>query len=447
MKFDAAQIAAATGGAVIRDGGPGLVLTDTRTLGPATWFLAIAGERFDGHDFGAQAAASGATGGIFSRDVAGWTGGEVRVDDTTQALQDLGRAARKRLSGPVVGLTGSAGKTTTRAMIALALEELGPVHQTVGNLNNHLGVPMTLCAAPEDTAVTVVEMGTSSPGEIAVLADIARPTIRLVLNVGAAHLEELGGLEGVAEEKGALVRSATFGDLVLLNRDDPYVMRIPVPPGARVLTFGFDAASDVVVESAEVVAESLTTVAKIRARGQLVEVSISSPGVHLASNAAAALACALGRGLDLSRAAAAISRYEPVGMRLRRELLPSGVVAINDAYNANPDSMRASLRTLASLPGRRIAVLGDMLELGSEEARHHIEVADFARGQDLDLVVLVGPRMSLASASTAGVLACKDGSDAVEPLRKFLSSGDTVLFKGSRTARVERILQALAEEV
>ncbi|MCO4747447.1 MAG: UDP-N-acetylmuramoyl-tripeptide--D-alanyl-D-alanine ligase [Proteobacteria bacterium] len=446
MKFTATEIAEATGGAVVRDGGAGVVLTDTRTLDGGSWFLALAGERFDAHDFAGQAASAGALGAVFSRAVEGWSGAEVRVADTTVALQDLGRAARDRIAGPVVGLTGSAGKTTTRAMLALALGELGTVHQTVGNLNNQLGVPMTLCAAPEDCGAAVVEMGTSSHGEIALLADIARPDVRIVLNVGAAHLEELGGLEGVAREKGTLLTSARPGDVVIRNRDDVHVMRIDVPEGARSITYGNHVDADVRLVSAEIHAESLSTRAEITVDGQRLALSVPSPGLHLASNAASAIAAAFALGLDLERAAKAIGSYEAVGMRLRCERLPNGVLAINDAYNANPDSMKASLRTLAALPGRRVAVLGDMLELGTDEAQHHTDVAEYAMGLGLERVVLVGPRMRVAAPASEQVWTFESGADAVAPLSRFLTAGDTALFKGSRGARVERILQALAGE-
>ncbi|TNE88575.1 MAG: UDP-N-acetylmuramoyl-tripeptide--D-alanyl-D-alanine ligase [Deltaproteobacteria bacterium] len=445
MNFDASQIARATGGELLRDAPAGPVLTDTRTLVEGSWFLALSGERFDGHAFADKAAAAGATGAVFSREVDGWTGGEVRVADTTRAYQDLGRAARDRLKGPVIALTGSAGKTTTRAMIALAVGELGHVHQTVGNLNNHLGVPMTLLAAPEDAGASVVEMGTSSHGEIAVLADIGRPDVRLVLNVGASHLQELGGLEGVAAEKGALFASARAGDLVIKNFDDRRVMGMPTHPRARVLTFGSDPGCHVVIEGASIVPETLSTRVALRVDRALFEFTVPSPGVHLASNAAAALTVALGLGLDLRRAADSLAAYEPVGMRLRREELPGDITAINDAYNANPESMRASLRMLAQLPGRRVAVIGDMLELGAGEARMHREVVELAGSLGLDLLVLVGPRM--CAAASPGAHAFEEATDAAPLLRDFLTAGDVVLFKGSRGAKVERVLHALRDEV
>lgn len=445
MKVDGATIAAATRGTLLRDGPAGPVETDTRALGPGAWFLALTGERFDGHAFLAQAAASGAIGCVVRRDPgSAWSGGVVLVPDTARALQDLGRWARDRLKGPVVGLTGSSGKTTTRALLALALSPRGRVHQTVGNLNNHLGVPMTLLAAPEDAAACVVEMGTSAPGEIAVLADITRPDARLIINVGPAHLEELGGLEGVAEEKGALFRSARAGDLVAVNLDDSRVAAMRLPEGVRRITWGTTEGADVRLVSADLDPSTLSTRCAWQTPDGRVEAAIPAPGVHVALDAAGAIAVAVGLGVDAREAAAALARYEPVGMRLRAEELPGGAIALNDAYNANPQSMEASLRTLASLPGRRAAVLGDMLELGTDEAVWHRQIVAFASSLGLDLVVLVGPRMSAAAGPDA--LSFADGLEAVDPLRAWLRPGDRVLFKGSRGARVERILNALKSE-
>lgn len=438
--LDGTTIAAATGGRLLREAPAGPVLTDTRALVPGAWFLALRGERFDGHAFLGAAASAGAVGCVVDTDPgAAWTGGAVVVPDTLKALQDLGRHARAAFSGPVVGLTGSSGKTTTRALVALALRSLGRVHQTTGNLNNHVGVPLTLLACPDDAAAMVVEMGTSSPGEIALLADVARPDVRLIVNVGPAHLQELGGLDGVAHEKGALFRSALPGNVVCVNVDDPRVAAIPVPPGVRRITFGTDA--DVAVIDAEVEPETLSTRAKWLTPTGIAFSILPAPGTHIALDAAGALAVAVALGVDVDEAAQAFRDYAPVGMRMRAERTPGGWTALNDAYNANPASMEASLRVLAGLPPRRVAVLGDMLELGPGEADWHAKVASVARELALDLVVLVGPRMS--AAAFPGALAFVDPAEAVEPLRAWLRPGDTALFKGSRGARVERVLDAL----
>lgn len=445
MRFDAEAIAQATGGTVLRAAGAGPVQTDTRKLTPGCWFLAIVGERFDGHRFVEQAVEAGAAGVIVSRDLPdGFAGGAVRVGDTTRALQALGRAARRAFAGPVIGLSGSSGKTTTRALIALAVSPLGDVHQTVGNLNNHFGVPMTLLAAPATSAVQVVEMGTSSPGEIEVLALTAEPDVRLLVNVGPAHLEELGGLEGVAVEKGALFRTARPGDTIVVNLDDPFLAAMPTPAGVRRVTWG--RGGDIDLLEATLDAETLATRARWSTPQGEVSARIPAPGRHIAHNAAGALGCALALGIDLHAAARAMEGYAPVGMRLRSEPLASGALALNDAYNANPASMEASLRLLAQLPGRRVAVMGDMLELGPDEAAWHTKVVALAGALGLDGVVLVGPRMAAAAGACPGAEAHATPEAAVQALRGRFGPGDRVLFKGSRGARVEQVLSGLQEE-
>jgi UDP-N-acetylmuramoyl-tripeptide--D-alanyl-D-alanine ligase len=330
-------------------------------------------------------------------------------------------------------------------LIAAALAQLGrrrgtAVHQTTGNLNNHLGVPMTLLAAPEDAAAVVVEMGTSGPGEIAVLADIARPDARLIVNIGEAHLEELGGLEGVAREKGALFDASRDEDVLAVNLDDPFV-RAMAGRGRRV-TWGTAEGADIRLVDVSVDAASLTTIGTWDTPAGRLRAELGAPGRHIAHNAAGALAIAFGLGLDLREAAADLIAFAPVGMRLRRVDLPGGVVAINDAYNANPTSMRASLELLASMPGRRIAVLGDMLELGPGEAAFHLEIIALARELGIDRVVGTGPRM--LAAGDGDPWFAEDGVSLAARLASELTAGDRVLFKGSRGARVERVLEAVA---
>lgn len=446
MILDGATIARATGGRLIRPAGAGPVLTDTRALVPGAWFCALRGERFDAYDFLDQAAAAGAGGCIVAKEPpASWEGGAVVVQDTTVALQDLGRFVRSQLQVPVVALSGSSGKTTTRSLIALALSPLGAVHQTVGNLNNHLGVPMTLLATPEEADVLVVEMGTSSPGEIRFLCELATPDLRLLVNVGPAHLEELGGLDGVAEEKGAMFATARPGDQVVVNLDDPRVAARPIPEGVRRWTYGRSAGADVRLVEAEIEPSTLSTRATYAVGKGTHTVTLPAPGAHFAHNGAGAVACALALGVDAGAAVAALAGYAPVGMRLRAEPLPKGATALNDAYNANPQSMEASLRLLASLPGRRVAVLGDMLELGPDEGHFHTETARLAGELGLDLVVLVGPRMSRAAPAVDGVpcWAAEDGLTLADRLADWIGPEDRVLFKGSRGARVERILHHL----
>ncbi|MFT4625236.1 MAG: UDP-N-acetylmuramoyl-tripeptide--D-alanyl-D-alanine ligase [Myxococcota bacterium] len=445
-EFDASAIAAATAGVVIHDAPAGAMVTDSRRMVPGAWFVALVGDRFDGHRFLDQAIADGAAGVVVERDLPeDWAAGAVRVTDTLVALQDLARAARRRCIGPVVGITGSSGKTTTRTLVALALGPMGPVHQTGANLNNHIGVPLTILGGSVDAAATLVEMGTSAPGEIGLLADIGTPNVRLITNVGPAHLAELGGLGGVAIEKTALFRSARPGDICCINADDPHLREAELPDGVLAVRWGEASDADIRLVAVRILVEEFSTEAEFSTPAGRVTARIPAPGHHIAVDAAAALAVAYALGVDLSAAAAAMGGYEPVGMRLRREVLPSGVIALNDAYNANPDSVAASVRLLASLGGGRVAVLGDMLELGPDEARWHSETVALADVLGLDLLVLVGPRMAAAVGSVehTPVLAFPDPADAAPSLATRLAPGDHVLFKGSRGARVERILQSL----
>lgn len=446
MKFTANQIATATGGRLVRSGAQGELCTDSRNLREGTWFVALQGERFDGHAFLAQAQAEGAAGCVVSKEPGPeWTAGVVVVGDTTKALQDLGRSARARFQGPVVGISGCAGKTTTRTLVSLALGGLGKVHQTEANLNNVLGVPITLVSTPEDAAAIVVELGSSRPGEIAMLCEIARPNVRLVVNIGPAHLEEIGDIAGVAKEEGAQFDDVPAGEVVIVNEDDPWLSPRTFAPAVRKIGFGCGEKASVRLVDTALDPEKLWTRATWETPQGRLTAPISAPGDHIAHDAAAALAVAFACGLDLARAAASFSRYEPVGMRMKVVHLPNGVLALNDAYNANPTSMTASLKVLASLPGRRIAVLGDMLELGADEERFHDELVVEADRLGLDLMVLVGPRMSAAArhALATPTWAHADPQAAIAPLQDAVRPGDRILFKGSRGTRVERVLQAL----
>ncbi|MFK7927170.1 MAG: UDP-N-acetylmuramoyl-tripeptide--D-alanyl-D-alanine ligase [Myxococcota bacterium] len=443
MKLTGTQIAQATGGTLVRDAGAGEVLTDTRALTPGTWFLALVGERFDGHAFLDQAKAAGAHGVVVDRPVPDWAGGVVRVTDTMAAMADLGRWARAQVSVPVVGITGSSGKTTTRALVALALSPLGAIHQTVGNLNNHLGVPMTLLATPHGSDALVVEMGTSSPGEIEHLARVATPTHRLIVNVGPAHLEELGGLDGVRREKGALFDTAGPDDVLLVNVDDARLCSYQAALGQRIVRWGRGSDADIQLLDVHLDAGRLTT--HLRVRGPDGEVAATLPafGVHFALNATAALALAYAVGIDLGEAAAKLAEYEPVGMRQRMVTLPTGALVLNDAYNANPASVKAALDTLAGLGGRGIAALGDMLELGAHEQRLHAEVVGYAESLGLERLLLVGPRMALAASHAPSAHVFDHPDAAAATLVGTLGPQHRLLVKGSRGMAMERILQPL----
>lgn len=446
MWFTDDALAEATGGQLLSRGPAGPLRTDSRRLAPGDWFVALTGDRFDGHDFFAAAAAAGCAGVVGQRAPEGWDRGFVCVPDSLVALQSAARTARARFVGPVVGITGSAGKTTTRAMAALAIGSLGRVHQTEGNLNNHIGVPLTLLDAPDDAAAWVIEMGMNHLGEIDVLQSISRPTVRLITNVGAAHLEGLGTVENVAIAKGELFDGALPGDICCINADDPLVRARPIPAGARVLTYGVQPGVDVRLREAVVEAETLSTRLRIDTPNGSLALRLGSPGLHLAHNAAAAVAVAVALRLPIEGLAERLSAYAPVGMRQAVLKLDNGLTVINDAYNANPPSMAASLNTLAALEGRRAAILGDMKELGSQSEAAHREVLSLARSLGLEHLAVCGPCFSAAAAElgeAAGLIVADTPEAAALALRPLLRPGDAVLLKGSRGSAVERALPSL----
>jgi UDP-N-acetylmuramoyl-tripeptide--D-alanyl-D-alanine ligase len=457
MMLSATEIAQATAGLLIADGPAGPIGTDTRRLSEGMWFLALTGDRFDGHDYLPMAGAAGCAGVIAERVPDGWEHGFVQVADGLTALQDLARFVRARFTGPVVGITGSAGKTTTRALAALALAPLGVIHATEGNLNNHVGLPLTILAAPVDAAAWVVEMGMSGFGEIDLLQDIAAPTIRVITNAGAAHTEGVGDLDGVARAKGELFAGARPGDICILNADDTRIAALPIPEGARALRYGSQLGCDVRLTDAVVEPTTMTTRYRIEVADEVVLGTLPTPGAHLASNAAAAVAIAVALHVPLAGMAARLAQYEPVGMRLRVEAGPMGTRVLNDAYNANPLSTAATLRTLATVPGRKVALLGDMLELGPGEIDAHVEVLRLALELDVDLIGTAGPRYAAAGAELSAAthaagrpdtlhrwVAAQDAEALAAAVANRLQPGDTVLVKGSRGLAMERVLRTLS---
>lgn len=447
MMFDSNELAAAIrDGDAVLPGPPGPLSTDSRRIHEGDWFLALVGERFDGHDFLAHAAASGCAGVVAERVPDGWTRGFVETGDTLVALQDIARSARRDFDGPVVGITGTAGKTTTRAMTALAIGALGRVHATVGNLNNHIGVPLTLVDAPVDAAAWVVEMGMSGFGEIDLLQEISKPTVRLITNVGAAHLEGVGSIDGVARAKGELFAGAVPGDVCCINLDDARVAALPLPEGVRRITYGCHPDAQVRLTDATLDGKRLCTRFRVETPHGPVLGVIDVPGLHLAHNAAAAVAVAVALHLDPEDAARRVATYRPVGMRQRLETLDNGVRVLNDAYNANPVSVRASLDTLAALHGvARVALLGDMLELGPTEDDLHEDVLRHALSLSLDGLGVCGPRFRRAADRIGATVVVGDSAEELgRSMGAQLAQDAVVLVKGSRGIRMERAIPLLA---
>lgn len=445
MNFTPEALASGTKGRLVRSGSLGSVCTDTRKISPGDWFLALRGERFDAHDFLDQAIDAGASGVIAERVPEGWSKGHIAVDDGLIALQNLGRYVRNQYAGPVIGLTGSAGKTTTRAMIGLALNELGCIHQTAGNFNNHIGLPLTLLDAPEHSDAWVLEMGMNHAGEIDLLQHIGRPNIRLITNVGIAHLEGLGSIEAIAKAKAELFDGSQPGDTLCVNHDDPFVRGMTIPSGCTVIRYGSSTDCDVRLLSAHVDPDKLHTHFRVSDGTNEWEGTLPSPGIHMAHNAVAAFAVGHSLGLNPERMMKQLASYEPVGMRLRIESGPGETRVINDAYNANPMSVAANLKTLAAIPfsstRQRVALLGDMLELGTTEIQQHAETGALALSLGLDIVGFAGPRFTEAMGPNA--ICAPDAESLAELIRDRIRPGDILFLKGSRGMKMERVLHAL----
>jgi len=449
MKLSAEQIAAATGGRIVTAGAVGTISTDSRKAGNGEWFLALKGPSFDGNDYADMALAQGCVGAILERAPELWCSPLVLVDDGLTALQDCARFGRENFGGPVIGITGSAGKTTTRAMISCVLNHAFQVHETKGNLNNHIGLPLTILSAPDAATAWVLEMGMSAPGEIDLLQEISRPTHRLITNVSIAHSQGTGSLLGTAACKQEMFDGALPGDTLIINMDDPLVRAMPLPGDTEVLSYGKLQGCNVRLLSYEIDLQDLTTKATVDVAGEVVSVRVSAPGEHIALDACAALAVGHALGCSPSDMAEGLSEYSPVGMRMRLESYPDGVTVLNDAYNANPASTQSALSTLAAIRNRRtVALLGDMLELGEHESKAHEEILQVAVEAGVSLIGLAGEAYS-AAAARLGVdaVVARDSVSLAEQLKGKIEPEDVVLVKGSRGLKMELALPVLFEGV
>ena len=453
MEFTVRDIVAATGGRLVRgdpDGRAGTIGTDTRTLARGQTFLALRGPRFDGHDFLGEAAARGASCLVVDRPLAASEGGGatgpavVQVARTHGALLDLGAAARARLTCPVVAVTGACGKTTAKEMIGQVLGRHRRGRTPPKSFNNQVGVPLALVAAEPDDEFVVLEFGTSAPGEIAALARVGRPTIGVVMLVAPVHLEGLGSIEGVAREKAALVDALGPEGTAVLNADDPRVAAMARRSRGRVVTFGVEQAADVRAS------DLVQTEQGIRFSVGEVHFAVPVLGGHQALAALAAAAVAGEFGVSLSAAAEALRGFEAPPMRLA--LGRAGdVLVLNDAYNANPASMRAALALLDLWPRRRkVFFCGDMLELGPAAPAAHQDLGRQAAEAGVERLVTVG-RLTEATARLArqaglrpeAVTAAPDAASAAAQAPAIVRPGDLVLVKGSRAIGMEKIVEAL----
>lgn len=452
MELTAAELATLVGG--VAAGAPGARVTsyaiDSRTLHPGACFVALRGRR-DGHDFVADAFARGARVALVARAVEHPPATAlVVVDDPLRALARLAEHARGRMAETtVVGVTGSAGKTATKDLTAAALGGARRVHASPGSFNNESGLPLTLLGAPPETEVIVAEMGARFPGNVAELCALARPEVGIVTHVGLAHAEHLGGREGAAKAKGELVEALPRHGFVVLNADDDTTPALAQRAAATVLRVGRAPDADVLVRDVTVDAELHPRFRVATPWGRAV-VALRVRGEHQAQNAAMALAVAGALGVPLEAAVAGLESATTAAWRMELHVSPAGVTVLNDAYNASPSSMAAAVRSLAQLPvrGRRIAILGDMLELGEHAEREHEAVGALVAGAGIDVLVVVGAASAAAGARARAtgleVLQAADRDEVLGLLAGRLHPGDAVLVKASRAVGLETVADALA---
>ncbi len=432
------------------------VSTDSRTIKPGELFVALRGEHFDGHAFGPAARAAGAAGAMVQTglaEVQDWPEGFVQIEvaDTLRALGDLARQVRNEFTGPLAAVTGSNGKTTTKEMLAQILARRRAVLKTEGNLNNLIGLPLTLLRLTDAHRAAVVEMGMDRPGEIARLTEIAGPTLGLITNVGPAHLQRLGSVEAVAAAKGELFAGLSPIATAVVNADDPLVAAQAERFGGDKVTFGFSPAADVRIEGLATSPLGSTFVLVHGPESRPIRLPLV--GGHNAANALGAAAAALVLGASLDDVAAALADFRPLPGRQAFIRLAGGATLIDDTYNANPASMAAALRTLAAVrgEGRGLCALGDMLDLGPESAEAHRRIGRLIGALDLGPVFLVGgwAEEVAAGAREAGLnhagLRLFAGHDQLAAdLEREMKPTDTVLVKGSREAAMDKVVAALA---
>ncbi|MFF4544252.1 UDP-N-acetylmuramoyl-tripeptide--D-alanyl-D-alanine ligase [Streptomyces sp. NPDC001435] len=452
-----AEIAAVVGGQTHDIPDPsvqvtGPVVRDSREVVPGSLFVAFAGERVDGHDFAAAVVEAGAVAVLATRPVGVPA---IVVDDVQSALGALARHVVGRLGATLVALTGSAGKTSTKDLVAQVLRSKAPTVFTPGSLNNEIGLPLTALSATEETKFLVLEMGARGLGHIRYLTELTPPRIGLVLNVGTAHIGEFGGREQIARTKGELVEALPEDGAAILNADDPLVRAMASRTKAKVILFGESAEADVRAENVRLT-DSGQPSFRLHTPSGASDVTMRLYGEHHVSNALAAAAVAHELGLSAEEIATALSEAGTLS-RWRMEVTerPDGVTIVNDAYNANPESMRAALRALAAMgKGRRTwAVLGKMAELGDEALAEHDAVGRLAVRLNVSKLVAVGDReaswLQLGAYNEGSwgeeSVHVSDAQAAVDLLRSELRPGDVVLVKASRSVGLESVAQALLE--
>ncbi|MEM0990411.1 MAG: UDP-N-acetylmuramoylalanyl-D-glutamyl-2,6-diaminopimelate--D-alanyl-D-alanine ligase [Pseudomonadota bacterium] len=455
--WTAADAMSATGGQATGWDSVSGISIDTRELVPGDLFVSLQGISHDGHVYVAQALEAGAGAAIVSHrpeDVPA-DAPLLMVGDTLKALRDLAAAARARTKARVIGVTGSVGKTSTKDMLRAMLAGQGQTHAAVRSFNNHWGVPLTLARMPADTDFAVIEIGMNNAGEITPLSQLARLHVALITTVEAVHLENLGTVEAIADAKAEIFDGLELDGVAVLNADNPHYARLARAAGdRRILAFG-RAAEAYRLDRVET--SALSTVVQASVRGQPLTFKLATPGAHFALNALGALAAAESAGADLARAALDLARWQPPsgrGARIHINLGPAGIdgrlTLLDESYNANPASLGAALDLLAGAKpegrGRKIAFLGDMLELGPAEDSLHAAMAEHTTISDIDKVHCCGHRMAHLHRALPPVrrgLWLPDSSELATALPKLVDAGDVCMVKGSLGAKMARVVDAI----
>jgi UDP-N-acetylmuramoyl-tripeptide--D-alanyl-D-alanine ligase len=437
----------------------GGISIDSRTLEPGDLFFAIRGDAHDGHDHVARAFEAGAAAAVVSRERApqlAALGAAFAVEDTLNAMERLGAAARARSTAKIVAVTGSVGKTTVKEMLRAMLTTCGATHASAASYNNHWGVPLTLARMPANARFGVFEMGMNHAGEIVPLTRMTRPHVALVTTIAPVHIEHLGSIEAIADAKAEIFLGLEPHGTAVLNRDAPQFERLKkaaAARGARVLSFG----RGVDCDARLIDVEAIEGGSRVRARvlGRELAFELGAPGVHMAENALSALLAAEALGADLEPCAAALRRFSPQKGRGERFSVPTpdgAATIIDESYNANPASMRAALALLAATKpgpkGRRIAVIGDMLELGPKAAAMHAELAPDLSANNVDLLFGAGPlTRALFEAAPASMRAAwtERSSDLTDEVARTLRGGDIAMVKGSNGSRMGPLVAALRD--
>ena len=433
--------------------------TDSRSVTPGELFVALRGERFDGHQFLGAAYAAGAAGAVV--DEAGAAQAPqalplIVVNDTHKALSQLAYTWRSRFSGPLVAITGSSGKTTVKEMLAAILRHAtqdaksadgldGAVLATRGNLNNEIGVPLTLLELRRQHCYAVIELGMNHAGEIGRLSRLARPNVALIINAGRAHIEYLGSEAAIARAKGEIFEGLAAGGVAVLNADDPFAaFWRNLSNNNKHLYFGLDQPAEV---SARYELRALDSDLHITTPAGTVSATLRAPGLHNIRNALAACAAAVALELSLAAIAAGLSRYAGVKGRLQRKAAHAGATLIDDTYNANPESLRVAIDVLARAPGRRLLVLGDMGELGERAPACHAEAGAYARAAGIEKLYALGELSANSVAAFGEGARHFSGIDELlAGIQSELVPDLTVLVKGSRFMRMERVVNAFTQE-